>query len=98
MIGLRKMCLNVVAKPVMISEIMTLQPPPLAPVNLSIITSWPHSGDNSAVEPRFLPPEQFLLTTLVFKLAVTALLATMLVRFRRFRHILIFERRAFPDG
>jgi two-component system LytT family sensor kinase len=49
------------------------------------------------VEPRFLPPEQFLLTTLVFKLAVTALLATMLVRFRRFRHILIFERRAFPD-
>ena len=26
-----------------------------------------------------------------------ALLATMLVRFRRFRHILIFERRALPD-
>src|SRR4029453_9501752 len=51
----------------------------------------------SAGQPRFLPPEQFLLTTLVFKLAVTALLATMLVRFRRFRHILIFERRAFPD-
>ena len=49
------------------------------------------------MQPRFLPPEQFLLTTLVFKLAVTALLATMLVRFRRFRHILIFERRAFPD-
>ncbi len=49
------------------------------------------------MEPRFLPPEQFLLTTLVFKLAVMAGLATMLVRFRRFRHILIFERRAFTD-
>ena len=47
--------------------------------------------------PRPLSPEQFLLVTLVFKLAVMALLATMLVRFRRFRHILIFERRALPD-
>ena len=26
-----------------------------------------------------------------------AALATMLVRYRRFRHILIFERRAWPD-
>src|SRR6476469_4024028 len=34
---------------------------------------------------------------MVFKLAVMALLATMLVRFRRFRHILIFERRDFQD-
>ena len=49
------------------------------------------------MEPRILSPDQFLLTTLVFKLAVMALLATMLVRFRRFRHILIFERRAFQD-
>jgi len=49
------------------------------------------------VEPRILSPDQFLLTTLVFKLAVMALLATMLVRFRRFRHILIFERRDFQD-
>src|ERR1041385_8135791 len=40
---------------------------------------------------------QVLLTTLVFKLAVMAALATMLVRYRRFRHILIFERRALPD-
>ncbi len=41
--------------------------------------------------------EQLLLTTLVVKLAVMAALATMLVRFRRFRHILIFERRNWPD-
>jgi two-component system LytT family sensor kinase len=40
---------------------------------------------------------QMLLTTLVVKLAVMAALATMLVRYRRFRHILIFERRAWPD-
>jgi len=41
--------------------------------------------------------ERALLTTLVFKLAAVAALATMLVRYRRFRHILIFERRAWPD-
>src|SRR3982074_879350 len=46
--------------------------------------------------PEFLS-EQVLLTTLVVKLAVVAALATMLVRYRRFRHILIFERRSFPD-
>jgi two-component system LytT family sensor kinase len=40
---------------------------------------------------------QLLLTTLLVKLAVMAALATMLVRYRRFRHILIFERRAWPD-
>src|SRR5262245_35031363 len=39
-----------------------------------------------------LSAEQVLLTTLVVKLAVMAALATMLVRYRRFRHILIFER------
>src|SRR2546428_13872579 len=44
-----------------------------------------------------LPVEQVLLYTLVVKLAVMAGLATMLVRYRRFRHILIFERRAWPD-
>jgi len=49
------------------------------------------------VEPRFLTANQFLLTTLVFKLAIMALLATMLVRYRRFRHILIFERRGVSD-
>src|SRR5436190_14112511 len=42
-------------------------------------------------------PEQVLLTTLVVKLAVVAALATMLVRYRRFRSILIFERRDWPD-
>src|SRR5437763_11280468 len=44
-----------------------------------------------------LSAEQILLITLVVKLAVMAALATMLVRFRQFRHILIFERRAWPD-
>jgi two-component system, LytTR family, sensor kinase len=47
--------------------------------------------------PQFLSFEQVLLTTLVVKLALVAALATMLVRYRRFRHILIFERRAWPD-
>jgi two-component system LytT family sensor kinase len=41
--------------------------------------------------------EQTLLTTLVVKLAVISALTTMLVRYRRFRHILIFERRDWPD-
>src|SRR3982750_3213957 len=44
-----------------------------------------------------LPVDPGLVTTLLFKLAVMAALATMLVRYRRFRHILIFERRAWPD-
>jgi two-component system, LytTR family, sensor kinase len=44
-----------------------------------------------------LSAEQLLLTTLVVKLAVMAGLATMLVRYRRFRHILIFERRNWRD-
>jgi two-component system LytT family sensor kinase len=44
-----------------------------------------------------LSAEQLLLTTLVAKLACMAALATMLVRYRRFRHMLIFERRDWPD-
>jgi two-component system LytT family sensor kinase len=48
-------------------------------------------------EAKLLSAEQVLLTTLVVKLAVVAALATMLVRYRRFRHILIFERRDWPD-
>jgi two-component system LytT family sensor kinase len=48
-------------------------------------------------EPQFLPADQFLLTTLIVKLAVMAVLATMLARFRQFRHILIFERRGWSD-
>ena len=47
-------------------------------------------------EARFLTPEQFLLTIL-FKVAVMAVLATMLARYHRFRHILIFERRGWLD-
>lgn len=47
-------------------------------------------------DPRFLTPEQFLLTIFV-KLAVIAVLATMLARYWRFRHILIFERRGWLD-
>ena len=46
---------------------------------------------------RLLSAEEFLLATLVGKLAVMAALATMLARYRRFRHILIFERRGWPD-
>jgi two-component system, LytTR family, sensor kinase len=49
------------------------------------------------VEPRFLTAEQFLVTTLVFKIAIVALLATMLARYRLFRHLLIFERRGLRD-
>src|ERR687898_2230402 len=48
-------------------------------------------------DARLLSAEQFLLATLVGKLAVMAALATMLARYHRFRHILIFERRDWPD-
>ena len=49
------------------------------------------------MEPRLLTAEQFLLTTLVVKLAIVALLATMLVRFRWFRRILLTEKRDWPE-
>ena len=48
-------------------------------------------------EPKFLTAAQFLLTTLIVKIAVMAVLATMLARYHRFRHILIFERRGWLD-
>jgi hypothetical protein len=48
-------------------------------------------------EPTFLSANQFLLTTLIVKLAVMAVLATMVARFRQFRQILIFERRGWAD-
>jgi two-component system, LytTR family, sensor kinase len=48
-------------------------------------------------EARFLSAEQFLLTTLVVQLAVVAAMATMLVRFRWFRRILLTERRDWPE-
>ena len=48
-------------------------------------------------EPKFLTAAQFLLTTLVVKITIVAALATILVRYHRFRHILISERRAWPE-
>lgn len=44
-----------------------------------------------------LSSEQLLLVTLIVKLAVAAILATMLVRFRGFRRILLTERRDWPE-
>ena len=49
------------------------------------------------VEVRFLSPAEVLLATLVLKLAIVATLATMLVRFRQFRGILLTEQRAWPE-
>ena len=46
---------------------------------------------------KLLTPEQFLLTTLMVQLAIVATLATMLVRFRRFRRILLTERRDWEE-
>ena len=48
-------------------------------------------------ETRLLGPEQFLLMTLMVKLAIVAVLATMLVRFPWFRRILLTERRDWPE-
>ena len=48
-------------------------------------------------EARFLTGTELLLTTLVVKLAVIATLATMLVRFRQFRRILLTEQRAWRE-
>lgn len=46
-------------------------------------------------EARFLSAEQYLLTTLVVKVAIVAIFATMLVRYHRFRELLISERRGW---
>src|SRR5512133_3945569 len=40
---------------------------------------------------------QFLLTTLVVKVAIVAILSTMLVRFPWFRRILLTEKRDWPE-
>ena len=48
-------------------------------------------------QPKVLLPEQFLLVTLMVKLAVVAVLATMLVRFPWFRRILLTEKRDWPE-
>jgi len=47
--------------------------------------------------PGLLSPIQILLTTLVVKLALAALLGIVLVRYRRFRAILLSDRRAWPE-
>ena len=49
------------------------------------------------VEVKLLSGTQFLLTTLVVKLAVVATLATMLVRFHQFRRILLTEQREWRE-
>jgi two-component system LytT family sensor kinase len=46
---------------------------------------------------RSLTPEHFLLTTLVVKVAIAAILSTMLVRFPWFRRILLTEKRDWPE-
>jgi two-component system, LytTR family, sensor kinase len=48
-------------------------------------------------EARNISPEQFLLVTLMVKLAVVAVLSTMLVRFPWFRRILLTEKRDWPE-
>jgi two-component system LytT family sensor kinase len=47
--------------------------------------------------PLPLSPEYFLFTTLLAKLAIVAVLSTMLVRFRWFRRILLTEKRDWPE-
>jgi two-component system LytT family sensor kinase len=49
------------------------------------------------LQSQTLNPQQVLLVTLTVKLAVTAVLATMLARFRLFRRILLTERRDWPE-
>ncbi len=55
--------------------------------------------DNNPVpqSAQSFPAEQILLYTLMAKLAVVATLATMLVRFKWFRRILLTERRDWPE-
>jgi two-component system LytT family sensor kinase len=48
-------------------------------------------------QSRLLSAEQLLLTTLMVKLALGAVLATMLVRFNWFRRILLTEKRDWPE-
>jgi two-component system LytT family sensor kinase len=51
----------------------------------------------SEAQSLVLSGDQFLLVTLIVNLAVTAVLATMLARFRIFRAILLTERRDWPQ-
>jgi two-component system, LytTR family, sensor kinase len=57
---------------------------------LQVAPGMPH-------ETKVLLPEQFLLVTLMVKLAVVAVLSTMLVRFPWFRRILLTEKRDWPE-
>ena len=49
------------------------------------------------VRPLSLSPEYYLFTTLMAKLAIVAVLSTMLVRFPWFRRILLTEKRDWPE-
>ncbi len=53
--------------------------------------------DQVSQQPIGLTDHQVLMITLVVKLAVIALIAIVLVRYHRFRAILLTERRAWPD-
>ena len=48
-------------------------------------------------EVQFLSTAQLLVTTLIVKLAIIAVLSTMLVRFHQFRRILLTEQRAWRE-
>src|SRR6476661_9258247 len=48
-------------------------------------------------QTKLLSADQYLLTTLMVKLTVVAILATMLVRFPWFRRILLTEKRDWPE-
>jgi two-component system LytT family sensor kinase len=50
-----------------------------------------------STEVQFLSTAQLLLTTLIVKLAIIAVLSTMLVRFHQFRRILLTEQRAWRE-
>ena len=84
MIGFRNRCFSVVAKPTRRRS------------NESHCSQCnrPIRSSKSMPEAQLtLRPSRSCSPTLVVKLAVMAALATMLVRYRRFRHMLIFERR-----
>ena len=49
------------------------------------------------IQAQTLEPEQIKLVTLIVQLAVIAVLATMLARFKMFRRILLTERRDWPE-
>src|SRR6476469_4700854 len=93
------MCLRVVAKPTMSGRIIPRsyqkgrQSAPAARSeqrHVIIDHSMPQAT-------KALTAGQFLLTTLVVKVAIVAVLSTMLVRFPWFRRILLTEKRDWPE-